>query len=229
MGKGVTQDKARKFREELVRNLALTEFARNWAMLGPRDHVPPMLGVTPDVLDDAADLIRTANFGRTTRRREPAKPVFTFLPRVMARPFIAMAHQLAMTHTQLLRSLIHAAMLVAREPNTRPGKDWGPLPGCEHFRSRLNAIHQELHLREGPQPHKNSRHNIQVLVSPGLYDAVRKRAAAFGVSTLKYIMCWVADLIDGQLSDLVISGVEVGQTYDDAPAYVLPVLPSTET
>jgi len=213
---------AERFRRDLVERLARTEFARLWATSGADPEVAESLGVLPGVLDEAAIGAR-ALFGRTAHTDLHAIGGAAFhvhMPSVLANPFCSAAERMTMGRGQLLRSLLHAAMQSPREPTMRPARSWAPAPGQEPFRAALERRSKIKRIEPG------RRLTVACWVQPGLADAVRQRAVAFGVPLMRYLALWVADLVDGLLGAVAIDCVGVAQTFDAASAYALPVLPS---
>lgn len=215
-----TTQHAEEWRRELVERLALSEMAREWALAGPRKGLAKRLGVTESVLRDAAKLARVhfSSGSGPVPKKVLAELHLRPVPE-LARPYVALAAELKMVQGHLFRSVIHAAMQTSREPTKRPGKVWGPLPGCEKYRAWLDGLYYAKHDGELVQ-----RGHVHVTCSLGLRDAIGMRAAAYGVRKSHYTHLWLADLVDGLLVDMNLEGVEIGQTYDDAKAYVLPVL-----
>lgn len=211
------------FRRELVERLATTDFARQVALHGKRPGLAESIGVTEGVLDDAARLSR-AGFAPAPGALAPITDIATFVPLEIARPLVALSTQMAITHSQLARSLLHAAMQTPGEPTPRAGKNWGPLPGCQDARARLDALYTSLGHNEAPRLRK--RFHITIALSDGLRLALDARATAFGVRRSRYVLLWLADLVDGLLGDLTVVGVGIGQLFDDPRAYVLPLVAS---
>lgn len=213
----------REWRRALIERLALSDFGRVFALRGDyRKGLAKRLGVTDSTLREAAKLAR-AGFRSSGASGEPKKVIAELHVRAVAelsRPYIAMAEQLGMVQSHLFRSLMHTAMMSSREPTMRPGKVWTALPGCEKYRAWLDNIYYQRHDGELSQ-----RSHIHVTCSAGLRDAIGMRATAFGVRQAHYMILWMADLVDGRLSEMQIEGVDLGQTFDDAKAYVLPSLP----
>lgn len=145
-----------------------------------------------------------------------------FCPTEVFRPLEVLAKRSGFSRpAKLLKSLLHAAMQLPREPNTRADKCWGPLPGCEATRLRLASAASPPKKTARGKP--KSETHLTVLLSVGLVRAVGHRAEAFGASRTRYVNLWLADLVDGNLSDVAVVPVGKGQMFASEKAYMLPV------
>lgn len=196
-------------RARIVELLSGTDHALFAAENGSTLDNASALGVTLDVLEEAATL---AGGGHAAGEPALVQLDFRCEPTVY-RPLSALAHVLHMKTSDLVRSLLHAAMLTPREPSPRPNRSWKPLVGCEAVRARLTMAST----RSG-----TSLMHFRFKVSRGLARAVEQRAAAYGAVRLRYVKLWLADLIDGRLADLQLVPVPMTQLFADEHAYVLP-------
>jgi hypothetical protein len=202
-----------KFRRALIEQLAFeTPFAKRAAM---RDQpgLAAKLGITEDLLAEAADLVRSGFL-----RVKLVGPAIINLEIFMQREFgdafelLATAHD--MSRGQLMRALLHAAMHTPREPNPRAPRRWTKgiaIRGGIGIQGRI------------VKNHPATRVHLEFEITRGLASALGRRAAAYGVTRTRYMLLWAADLVDGQLGDLVIIPVDTGQLFDDENGYVLPV------
>jgi len=222
------------WRSELIEWLAHRGVAAAWATRNTRIETewaafPGQIGVTPDVLDEAARVVRFG-FGSLAsdgEHKSKTMPLSIMCPTEMVRAVFGMSVEMRLTPINTLRSLLHAAMLRTSEPTLRPGKNWRALPGSEEFRERLESVARKS--KAANKKVNPDRHHWTVDISRGLYEALEARAAAFGCRRGRYVLLWVADLVDGRLYDMPLVGVGIGQTFDDPTAYVLPALPSVVT
>ena len=196
-------------RARIVELLAGTDHALFAAENGASPENAALLGVALDVLEEAA-----AMAGGGHKAGTPALVQLDFrCEPTMYRPLSALAHILHMKTSDLVRSLLHAAMLTPREPSPRPNRSWKPLVGCEAVRARLTMAS----VRDGA-----TLMHFRFKVSGGLYRAVSARAAAHGSVLNRYVKLWLADLIDGRLSDLQLVPVPMTQLFADERSYMLP-------
>lgn len=196
-------------RARIVELLAGTDHAVFAAENGASVEVAALLGVTFDVLEEAATM---AGSGHKPGTPALVKLDFRCEP-TMYRPLSALSHILHMKTSNLVRSLLHAAMLTPREPSQRPNRSWKPLVGCEAVRARLAMA--------ATQEGKPLMH-FRFKVSVGLWRAIEQRAVAYGALRTRYMRLWIADLIDGRLAELQLVPVTMTQMYADERSYVLP-------
>jgi hypothetical protein len=196
-------------RARIVELLSGTDHAVFAAENGASPDNAALLGVALDVLEEAAAM---AGGGHKAGAPALVKVDFRCEPS-MYRPLSALAHILHMKTSDLLRSLLHAVMQTPREPSPRPNRSWKPLVGCEAVRARLTMAST----RDG-----TTLMHFRFKVSSGLYRALCARAAAHGSVLNRYVKLWMADLIDGRLSELQLVPVPVTQLFADERSYVLP-------
>lgn len=207
-----------EFRRELIERLALTNDARSVAHYGHQEGLADRLGVTEDVLAEAAVLARAgfapkvwSTSGAQVLRMEmnPTAP--------LAMALSGCATDIDVKPITLVRSMLHAAMLSTCEPSPREKySKWGPLPGSEAIRKRYTDLSQ-INVTG------NHRYSMRPLITVGLRDALDRRAQAYGTTRARYVLLWLAELVDGRLVHFKIVPVEVRQMLDAADAYVLPL------
>jgi len=117
---------------------------------------------------------------------------------------------LGMTPGQLARALLHAAMLLQREPEPRVP------PGTRRGRRRIQGLvfRDRVLFATG-----ESRRHVSTTVSRALFVVLAQRAASQRISRARYVQLWLADLADGRLDDVAIQPVDTGQMYDGEDTY----------
>jgi hypothetical protein len=216
------------FRRDLIDRVAATDAVQRLPSWRNRSPAPPdlaqQLGVQPDVLELA---IRVARSGMGAPENFHLD---MFIHWSVATPLFALAQSLTTTLGPLARSVLHAVMLTTREPSRRNvGRGqagyWAPLPGCESARAALAARCRQ-HTVDVPKRKRNEeKYHTGVDITLGLERALQRRAVAYaGVSRHLYVMLWLADLVDGVLSDLPVTIVRCRELHGDESQYVLPVV-----
>jgi hypothetical protein len=209
------------FRSRLVEMLAFSgPWARRVANKGPEPGLAAKLGVCEDVVEDAAKLIRG---GFVPQKGARLMPVDLFVPRPIGDHLMPMAERLMMSGAQLVRAILHAAMLTSKEPAPRAPRQWVVRPkGHVKTSARVHGI--GFRGADMVTSYPSQRVHLDLQLSRGLVEALDRRAAAYGVTRPRYSLLWVADFVDGRLGPLNIIPVSTGQLYDDARAYVLPAV-----
>jgi len=202
-----------EFRADLCRRLAVEPFLG----LADANGVPPglaeRLGVTEATLTSAIAVAR----GGAGADGPRVAVIDVFLPALLRMPYFGACDVHHLGTNQLLRALLHAAMLTELEPTPRARGRWAAAPGCEAHRARLDGLGRLLVKR-------TSAVHLSASVSTGLLDALKQRALARRVKYTQYVVLWVADLLDGKLPFAALTPVEATATFVDARSYVLPVL-----
>ena len=200
---------AEQYREKLLKELAETDFARRVASGEDAVSLARRLGVAEETLVAAA---RCAKDAAAFQHHQ----IDIFAPHPVAVPLVGLSHELAMGHHQLMLAVLHAVLQTEREPSPRARGHWEPLPGHKEARHRLVvaakgalAVKRDLHLK--------------TVLSAGLSRALDRRAASFGVRRSRYVLLWLADLVDGRLSDVPVGPVDVPDLFPDEKKYVLTV------
>lgn len=198
------------FRRKLVERIAFeTPYGRRWAIRGPNLELAKMLGVEPAVLDDAAALLRG---GALPLDGPPLLARLEFVvPVELSAPFAQIGESLDMGVGQLVRSMMHAVLQTTREPAVRTGGIW-----------RLRGKRVETGVPKARDQKTWAAWCVKV--SAGMSEALFLRAHAFGVTRTRYTLLWMADLIDGKLTDLMLDPITPEQTFATQAEYVLPVL-----
>ncbi len=203
-----------EFRADLCRRIAVEPFLG----LAEANGVPPglaeRLGVTEATLTSAIEIARGGASGASGPR---VAVVDVFLPALLRMPYFGACDVHRLGTNQLLRALLHAAMLTELEPSPRARGRWAAAPGCEAHRARLDGLGRTLIKRA-------SAMHLTASVSTGLLDALKQRALARRTKVTQYVVLWVADLLDGKLPFATLTPVEATATFVDARSYVLPVL-----
>jgi hypothetical protein len=215
MPRGWDPAEREEFRQKLIEDLSLTRFAR----MEPSPELAKGLGVDESVLVLAQKLAR-AGFAPADEPRIKFCLMNVMCPRALAGPVMVLAKRTLFQHPrgngtavgQMARALMHSAMQTEREPERRAHGQWGPLPGCEDARYRLAA----------GQEKRAIDYHTKAEITEGLNRAIELRARAEGVSRSRYVILWLADLVDGLLPDLPVVPVSRWQLYADEKSYVLP-------
>jgi hypothetical protein len=210
------QTTAEQFRKKLVTNLAYgTRWPRQVALHGGGEGLAERLGVTQDVLDEAISLCRMGfrappRSGFDYPGKPGTKPSELALLR-MSYPLeiMTLVRNLALTMHRapmnLVRDMLHAAMLTTSEPSRQP-----------RYRHRKMVFRGKL--LSGKQVDDNVR------ISPALKEVIRRRAVAYGETPHAYVRCWLIDLVEGRLGHIDMPPLRMGQMFDSEEAYVLPLL-----
>jgi hypothetical protein len=203
----------RDFRLRLVRALAFeTEYGKRSYQQGVSEKLATELGVTPDILREAAEYVRRGFRPEGTVVMEDIKGIVeqrlwvTVADRAKVR---AMAKARSMTMRGLTRSILHYGMLSQFEPAR------ASIAGAR-VKNRTRLGHSSF---------------TSISVSKGLLAAIRQRAARAGMPVATYVRSWALAYVRGELPDLTIRPVPLQGMYDDAASYVLPACwqePSTE-
>jgi hypothetical protein len=200
------------FRRWIVHTIA---FDTRWGLLESKRNTSKWLaselGVTDDVLEDAAALVR---FGYRSSPGNPSRAengkLMMLHQRLPSRVNVLMqnlAELMGTTRGALLCNLVHAAMRTKREPTRR-----------------LTRGGKKLVFRSEVLPPTAA--DVYCRITRALHKALHLRAAAQGINAHRYVRNWVLDLVDGKLGDLDLEQVaEMGQMFDDPKSYVLPRLP----
>jgi hypothetical protein len=194
----------RDFRLRLVRALAFeTEYGKRSYQQGVSEKLATELGVTPDLLREAAEYVRRGF------RPEGALPTGDVKQIVEKRLWVtvadlgkvrAMAKARRMTMRELARSILHYGMLSEFEP------------------ARAGVVDVRINNRRTRPGYSFT----SISVSKGLLAAIRQRAAGVGMSVATYVRSWVLAYVRDELPDLTIRPVPLQGMYDDATSYVLP-------
>lgn len=209
--------KPESFRRFLVEHVAFqTPWARRWVQRGRQPGLAESLGISEAILDEAAVLLRAGALPGPKvwiGEQERGPTWFDFqMPRRVFEFYRAIARDLNMTTTQLVRSMMHVVMQTTREPTSRIYRKWDDVTGAA---VPPGTVVVPL---DKPQGH------VHVDVTAALAKAVHARAQAFGVSKCRYVILWCADLVDGKLADLVFEPLELGQLFYNEQMYVLPAV-----
>ena len=211
------------FRRELVERLTATPYARRAAFQGPQPELARELGVTAEVLDEAAKLVRVG-FAPPDASGARRRALDVFLPPDLERPLLGYAKEVGIGTGQVLRNVLHAVLQTEREPYPRSLRSWVPAPvaGAADARRRLEALGSQVESRRKAPRRSTRQKHLRIEMSDGLHVAVGRRATAHGVQIGRYCSLWIADLCDGLLASVLVVPIEAGQTYDDPRSYVLP-------
>jgi hypothetical protein len=205
------------FRKNLVERIAFgTPWGRRVAVKGPQAGLAERLGVSEKVLEEAAVMLR-AGFLPRVDGQSAAVLLHVMAPQPLAEALVPLSPGAEMSHGQLVRALLHAAMQTVREPTPRAPRRWTK-SGKAVKSKGIGFRGEQIAWKSGKRLH------VEVSVSRGLVEALERRAASYGATRARYIMCWLADLCDGYLADLHLSPVGADQTFDDPRAYVLPAI-----
>lgn len=215
---------ARMYRERLVADLALSPLARAWARGAAPPDLPERCGLDRSALDDAAKLLNQVTPMVPGKR----KTYYSFsLPAKLNHELRAVAEKLRWTRADVVRSLLHTVLQTDLEPTRRPFRKWvADSDEAETFRAQLAPEKPRRKRRTSPNGAtvRPDREHISYLARPGLYGALKARAAAYGVTVSRYYALWLSDLVDGHLAHLVLPLVTCEQTFETAEEYVRPVL-----
>lgn len=168
------------------------------------------LGVTQELLREAVAKYRLG-FVPETDGRKLSENIHLFIPSALYVSVKAIARKSKMKPSSFLRSFLHAVMLTTREPSVRLLKTGSTTVLGEE------DIDQDQ--KDGPY----LTTHMTLLVSTGLAEALRRRAAAQGFILSEYAVRWLADLHEFRLKDLEVVPIAAHQMYDRVDAYVIPV------
>lgn len=195
-------------------------WARRVANKGPEPGLAAKLGICEDVLEDAAKLIRG---GFVPSKGARLLPMDMFVPSAISEHLVPLAENSMMSGAQLVRAVLHAAMLTSHEPSPRAPRQW---VAHQKGRGRITKQVYGVGFRGTSVATSKPSHrmHLDLQLSRGLVEALDRRAAAFGVTKARYSLLWVADFVDGRLGPLKVTPVSTTQLFDDARAYVLPAV-----
>lgn len=207
------------FRKELIDLVAYrSPWARRWVTRGRDPSLASSLGLDEVLLDEAGALLRSGFLPKERKGKgENIVLVDVFMPAVMVPEFMAVCDMVDMLPSQLIRSVLHTMMQTQREPSERTPRRWTPSGEARKVKGF------GFRGRRTPFSGKGRKH-IEAAITTGLHEALGRRAAAYGATTVRYALLWCADLIDGLLADVAFPPVSTDQMFDSAEAYVLPVV-----
>lgn len=207
--------KAKSWRRELVKNLALrTPFGEWYSKKGPDPYFARALGVNEKTLREAALLWRKTedSLEKTGIKVRPKVVVLSFYGHVHEQ-IDDVSKKVNMESGAFVRSFLHAAMQTDREPTIRPDLD------------RRRAKYAQL--AKGPRLTWRDRKEFRIHCNVGLVHALDARARTCGVTMHLYVLAWLMDLFDRKLTDMTFAPVDAAQTFTEAERYRLP-MPSPE-
>ncbi len=205
-----------KFRRDLIERLAFEgPWGRSVAMRGIREGLGKSLGVTDDVLQDAAAAVR-AGYRISKKTTASVVSINVFMQEPLGEQFTKLAQASEMDRGQLIKALLHAGMQTAYEPSHRAPRQWG-VRGKKPKRPIGIGFQGKVLTAD-----LASRTHFEVELSRGLGKALGRRAAVYGVTRSRYVLLWIADMVDGMLSELPILPVDTGMLFEDETGYVLP-------
>src|SRR5260370_20208886 len=171
------------------------------------------LGVQADALREAVQLYRTGSVSGAPQVSALVS-LDVELPTTIFHCLANLAFEIGMSPGQLVRATLHAVMRGARSPTPR-------FPSV-HEQARPRERIRGIVFRDQVLTAKgDTRRHVFTTVSHGLYVALEQRAAAGGVSRARYVLLWLADLVDGLLGDVAIEPIESGQMFESPERYCL--------
>jgi hypothetical protein len=194
----------RDFRLRLVRAIAFeTEYGKRSYEHGVCEKLATKLGVTTDILREAAEYVRRGFRPEGMVSAADVKGIIEQRLWIAAADWAkvcAMAKARRMNMRELMRSILHYGMLSQLEP------------------VRVGVVNVRIDNRR-PRP---GYRFTSFSVSKGLLAAIRQRAAGVGMPVATYARSLVVAYVRGELPGLTIRPVTLQGMYDDATSYVLP-------
>ena len=182
-----------------------TKWGRIRALQRGRENLAAELGVTDEVLDEAAHLVRTGYKCNKPGQTTGTGYLHIAIPVELHVLLSNMSTLMQRAPKTVVRDLLHAAMQSKLEPP-----------------HAVNKIRYKKQVLRGKVV-TGKQVCLWLRLTVGLREAIHRRALAYGSTPHAYCRAWIQALVDGNLGDLDIQPLDNrGQLFDSVQAYQLP-------